>query len=574
MSRQTGPSRGAMAPELTSNNANLYGEGAPFGDPFQVAPAPVGGPVYYDAHLLGHGPPPGTPRATTRSTSLDIPAVYNRDRLGYNHARVPSANTRAAAVNSNTIAYNSSSVNTPTQSNRYHAPSRSLAPLHPQFIISEERTQMDRMLEMMQTLLSDTAELKERISAVEGALSERLQPSIPARATGIAAQRGGRVTRSTRGALGATRPPARHGATPSSEDSDSDTSQPTTTDASTDTDHDFGSVDDDGVTFQVLDISSSEKRALQSYVTKTFRRVCHVSGRHWPDPDVVRTNPVTQEVYPTPVFSVHVTDLRNRDLVDVVARKAQAELQNRDAWPQKLKRPSQVPGPTFDLAYLRERSKESFRNLKQTWKETQNIEAAIQGDVNRVSHRRMMRRRRKSEQLAKVVNIFATDHHLDPGFLADLIHEQYLSDEVSGPEDEAVETRDAWKVRLAAAANLPLDPAAQKKMEILELLVPAWRSEAYSSLIHDLENFCLDGTSPTQELNLKYTRVGLDRPSDRIPRYAPYDFGISMEWWKENNVPANKTVLKGWTKWPEPDESGLILERDATGAIVGASYGQ
>jgi hypothetical protein len=65
------------------------------------------------------------------------------------------------------------------------------------------------------------------------------------------------------------------------------------------------------------------------------------------------------------------------------------------------------------LAYLRERSKESFRNLKQTWKETQNIE-----------------------------------------------------------------TRDAWKVRLAAAANLPLDPAAQKKMEILELLVPAWRSEA------------------------------------------------------------------------------------------------
>jgi hypothetical protein len=84
----------------------------------------------------------------------------------------------------------------------------------------------------------------------------------------------------------------------------------------------------------------------------------------------------------------------------------------------------------------------------------------------------------KSEQLAKVVNIFATDHHLDPGFLADLIHEQYLSDEVSGPEDEAVETRDAWKVRLAAAANLPLDPAAQKKMEMLELLVPAWRSEA------------------------------------------------------------------------------------------------
>ncbi|KAJ7885698.1 hypothetical protein B0H14DRAFT_3734761, partial [Mycena olivaceomarginata] len=273
-----------------------------------------------------------------------------------------------------------------------------------------------------------------------------------------------------------------------------------------------------------------------------FRRVCHVAGRHWPDPDVVRTNAVTQEVYQTPVFSVHVTDHRNRDLVNVVAHKAQSELQ----------RPPGTPEPTFDLAYLRDRAKESFRNLKQTWKETQNIEAAIQGDVNRVSHRRMMRRRRKSEQLAKVVNAFAADHHLDPDFLADLIHEQYLSDEVSGPEDEAVETRDAWKVRLAAAANLPLDPAAQKKMEILELLVPAWRSEAYSHLIHDLENFRLDSTFPIQELNLKYVRVGLDRSSDRIPRYAPYDFGISMEWWKENNVPANKTVLKGWNKWPKP----------------------
>ncbi|KAJ7340555.1 hypothetical protein DFH08DRAFT_963442 [Mycena albidolilacea] len=41
MSRQTGPSRGAMAPQLTSNNANPYGEGAPLGDLFQVAPAPT-----------------------------------------------------------------------------------------------------------------------------------------------------------------------------------------------------------------------------------------------------------------------------------------------------------------------------------------------------------------------------------------------------------------------------------------------------------------------------------------------------------------------------------------------------
>ncbi|KAJ7789504.1 hypothetical protein B0H14DRAFT_3162033 [Mycena olivaceomarginata] len=265
-----------MAPELTSNNVNPYGEGAPFGDLFQVAPAPVGGPVYCDAHLLGHGPP------------LLLPS--------------------AVAV----------------------------------------------LLARREVLLAPPV----------------LQP----------------VT---------VQPP-------SLDDSDSDTSQPTTTDASTDTDHDFGSVDDDGISHPL------DKCALQSYVTKIFRRVCHVSGRHWPDPDVICASPVTLEVYPTPVFSVHVMDLRNRDLVDVVARSRSATSSRRG---KKLK--------TSKLQY------------------------------------------KKSEQLAKVVDIFATDHHLDPGFLADLIHEQYLSDKVSGPEDEAVETKE-WKVRLAAAANLPLDPAAQK----------------------------------------------------------------------------------------------------------------
>ncbi|KAJ7896702.1 hypothetical protein B0H14DRAFT_2558070 [Mycena olivaceomarginata] len=41
MSHQTGPLHGVMAPQLTSNNTNLYGEGALLGDLFQVVPAPV-----------------------------------------------------------------------------------------------------------------------------------------------------------------------------------------------------------------------------------------------------------------------------------------------------------------------------------------------------------------------------------------------------------------------------------------------------------------------------------------------------------------------------------------------------
>ncbi|KAJ6595972.1 hypothetical protein B0H10DRAFT_2441967 [Mycena sp. CBHHK59/15] len=133
---------------------------------------------------------------------------------------------------------------------------------------------------------------------------------------------------------------------------------------------------------------------------------------------------------------------------------------------------------------------------------------------------------------------------------------QFLSNEVSEPEENSGQSKEAWKVRLAASGNLPLDPNAQQKLELLEILVPSWRSNAYSDLIHDLEKFRLDGdgVSPADKLNLKYDRVGVGRLSNRIPRYAPYDFGISTQWWKEN------------------ENCGLIFERDEDGEIVDVYY--
>jgi hypothetical protein len=38
------------------------------------------------------------------------------------------------------------------------------------------------------------------------------------------------------------------------------------------------------------------------------------------------------------------------------------------------------------------------------------------------------------------------------------VHPEYLSDEVSGPEDEGIETQDAWKVTMAALAGMSLAP--------------------------------------------------------------------------------------------------------------------
>ncbi|KAJ7131016.1 hypothetical protein C8R44DRAFT_871559 [Mycena epipterygia] len=463
------------------------------------------------------------------------------------------------------LLYDPALLSTPTPSNRLPPASRAF-PVHGQFTIPEERTQMECLLDMMHQLSSDMREVKARISRIETTLFDSPSPVPVVR--GIAAQRGGRITRSK------TSSRRRRVVANGSDGSESNApSQTTTTDFSTDTDREPN--DDDGVELDEIDISKTEKRALQRYVTQTFRRVCNVPGRNWPDPNLVRTNAITDEVYPTPIFSAKVTDHRNIHLFHIVAQRALSELQDRDCWPEGLKRPSEMSGPTIDPAFVRECAKESFRACKKQWAEVQKVEAAIMGDANRRNHRRMMRRRRKSEQLSKVILAFCAQHGLDPTFVTDLIHEQFLSDEVSEPDDHSGESKEAWKVRLAAAGNLPLDPNAQQKLQLLEILVPSWRSDAYSDFIHELEQFRLDGdgVSPADVLNLKYDRVGVGRPSDRIPRYSPYDFGVSTQWLKENgNVPANKNILKDWGKWPEPANCGLILERDDDGEIVNVYY--
>ncbi|KAJ7850830.1 hypothetical protein B0H14DRAFT_3663870 [Mycena olivaceomarginata] len=180
--------------------------------------------------------------------------------------------------------------------------------------------------------------------------------------------------------------------------------------------------------------------------------------------------------------------------------------EDRDYWPEALKRPTGEPDPTWDLGFLRELAKEN--NGMRTWQ--------------------------KSQQIAKVLNAFAAKYGLDPVFMADLVHEQFLS-------DEAEESKEAWKVRLAAPAKLRLDPGALKNEEFLEILVPTWRSHGYSSLIHDMEPFKLDDTNP----DLKHTRVGMSRISDRIPRFAPYTFGISMQWFEKNYRACKSKATQG-----------------------------
>ncbi|KAJ7893078.1 hypothetical protein B0H14DRAFT_3675693, partial [Mycena olivaceomarginata] len=287
-----------------------------------------------------------------------------------------------------------------------------------------------------------------------------------------------------------------------------------------------------------------------------FRRVCNVSDSHWPDPLSVRTNEITGETYPSPFFQFQVTDPRNQALFLKVARQAINDLKDEDVWPNGLRRKSSEPKPTWDLALLKHLAMLSFRNLKKNWKRATNDAAAERGKASSQGYRRDKRRQTKSTQISKILKSFGADRNLTQSFLTDLSHEQYLSDEVSGPDDESGESHDAWKVRCAVAANMTTDASALAKIQFLEVLTPAWRSTEYSSLIHDLEDTWFRKFNKTSQ---KYVRVRWGRPSNRIPIYAPYNFGISTEWLAENaDRPETQDFLKGWGAFSEPADCGLI----------------
>jgi hypothetical protein len=114
---------------------------------------------------------------------------------------------------------------------------------------------MDHLLDMMQRLHDDMREVKGRVADIETTLANLHAPAPPVR--GITAQRGGRITRSKKAATNRQPPVVASGS-----DESNAQSQPTTTDFSTDTDREPDD-DDDGVELNTIDISKTEKKALQ-----------------------------------------------------------------------------------------------------------------------------------------------------------------------------------------------------------------------------------------------------------------------------------------------------------------------
>ncbi|KAJ7235187.1 hypothetical protein C8J57DRAFT_1530879 [Mycena rebaudengoi] len=134
-----------------------------------------------------------------------------------------------------------------------------------------------------------------------------------------------------------------------------------------------------------IDLSTKERSTVQAYVMKVFRRYCNVGGNDWPDPNLIRTNPITHESYLTPFFHFDVQDLRNAKIIHEVATK----IEMNSVWQTVLKRTAKsAQMPNWDLEFFVEMAKKSFRSLKRGWLRENDPNSAVKAEANARAHRR------------------------------------------------------------------------------------------------------------------------------------------------------------------------------------------
>ncbi|KAJ6490143.1 hypothetical protein C8R45DRAFT_803693, partial [Mycena sanguinolenta] len=300
-------------------------------------------------------------------------------------------------------------------------------------------------------------------------------------------------------------------------------------------------------------------------VTSAFRKACDVAGNHWPDPALPRTNDATGELYLTPFFDFDVAYPANNRIFRAVAKKVESQLNvtstsiSYRAGSLTCDQSSLPPGveksdvPTFGT--LTTMAKVSFRGFKKNRKRTVDDAVAQRAEVNARTLRHF--RRRETVGVVGNVRVLCADYirGIDATVLGDMIVEQHLSDEASGPEDDE-ETSDAWKMRMAVKYKISdLSIANLKNHRFLEVSECPWRSETYSDMLHDMLSMWDASLTPKERANMKYLRMrGTHRLSSRVPTIAPYDFGISLDWLKQHQDDTlHGPLLRDWNTYGKTD---------------------
>ncbi|KAJ7837877.1 hypothetical protein B0H14DRAFT_2588968 [Mycena olivaceomarginata] len=303
---------------------------------------------------------------------------------------------------------------------------------------------MDHLLDMMHAIMNDNAETKALLTSLETTLA-RWQPPPSTTVRGVAAQRGGRIIRGKQRATA-----ARGCAKPVSDESDNEDIDPSlldyTTDLSTDTDDPQSeSADEDGLVLAEVHLSDAETCSPWCRITNFSEVIC--------------TNAVTGQFYPTPFFDFKVSDRRNIAILRDVAK------QDKKDWPKGLMRPAGKTDPTYDLSFVIYFAKKTFGSLRKQWNKQKKAQIGIETGAT-------------TAQIAATNTANATRRSTVstlPYCVILSMNNMFLSDEVSGPESGSDETMEEWVERLRAAsvaAKLPLSANAR----FLEILVPDWRS--------------------------------------------------------------------------------------------------
>ncbi|KAJ6561301.1 hypothetical protein B0H10DRAFT_2240029 [Mycena sp. CBHHK59/15] len=269
------------------------------------------------------------------------------------------------------------------------------------------------------------------------------------------------------------------------------------------------------------------------------REIIGVPGNKWPDLTVPRIDEVTDESYLNPMFEATVSHLTNQHLFDEVAKQVTAQLHGGvEFWPDGLAIPD--IDVTWDKTVLVEMAKTSFRSCKAQWR--------VQGyfypsAIIVLAYGILQKAKHRGKEGA--IEAVAAKYNVSKKSVAELLHEQHMSDEVSGPEDANDTSKAVWTTRMAFKTGL----------EVLEC---PWRSNEMTAPLHDLSTIASGLLSENERQKIQLIRVpDTGHASLRIPVIAPYNFGINNEWLQTNKLkPENTRLLSDWGKHPDPEGFG------------------
>ncbi|KAJ7027051.1 hypothetical protein C8F04DRAFT_886840, partial [Mycena alexandri] len=262
-----------------------------------------------------------------------------------------------------------------------------------------------------------------------------------------------------------------------------------------------------------------------------FRDVVGVPDKYWPDLTVQRYSDITGEAYLNPVFEspATVTHPENHKLFLEVIKQINSQF-HKQVLPAGLTHKRLEFTWEHDLLY--EMAKTSFRSCKVQWRKNTSEAVATRESGYQAKNRMRERRRTKLAQLEKAVEVYAKKYNIPAKVVRKmLLHEQYMSDEASGPEGDDETEKAVWKTRMAFKAGYDANDDVLNTKSFLEVLGCDWRSTEMSDALHEMATIAFDALGPRQKKAFQYIRVcNTGRSGTRVPDRAPYNFGMNRTW--------------------------------------------